>query len=234
MVHRYQLPRMLIRGVAQTVTADIYSDAGTQQTATAGTYTLFQGSNSTALLTQAVASFGPPASTSIAASVTASEDLATDWMEIWSLTIGGVSRDYQRPVYLVRRELYPTITDTDLLDYHTDLADVRDPANSTFQGQRDQAWTSIQKRLIERGNFPQLIMDDWALREIHVYKTLELIFRDAAQEIGDGRWKELAGEYARLFTEAWDRTNFRYDQDQEGTIDADDRSSAPNVVWLVG
>ncbi len=85
MITRYQLPRFIERGVATTLTMDVYNDAGTQQTASAGTFTLYKGG--TALLDAvAVSSLGPPASYSLTAGTTTGETLADNWLEVWALT----------------------------------------------------------------------------------------------------------------------------------------------------
>ena len=182
----------------------------------------------------AVTTLGPPSTFDLVVATTTDEVLDTDWLEIWDMTIAGVATEFQRPAYLVRRNLFPTIVDGDLTNFHRDLADFRDPAESTFEDQRVEAFIYLQKRLIERGRFPHLIIDDWALREMHIAKSLEYVFRDGAQEIGDGRWRELAEEYRALFNESFDRTNYRYDEDTGGTIDADDQRSMAGVTWLVG
>ena len=229
-VHRYQLPRMIVRGVAQTLDADIYTDAGVQITPTAATLSLYAGGKT--LLDGVSATAAAPSTYALLAATTAGEGYSTEYLEVWTLTVAGSPVTVQRPAYLVRRELHPAITDTDLLSYHTDLADLRDPDSTTFETQRDEAWVWINRRLIERGRRPQLIIDAWALRDVHVYKSLGIIFRDAALALGDGRYQELAEYYRTLADETLAGLSLQYDEDEDGFVDDGDQLPAHSVIFL--
>lgn len=233
MILRHQLPRMIERGVTQTLDADVYTAAGAQQTPSAAALTLYQGAK--VLLDGVTATAGAPTTYSLADSVTDGLSLSDQWLEVWSLTIGGTVYQLRRAAYLVRHVLYPVITDTDLTDLHSDLADLRDPDQSSYEAQRTRAWVDIQAYLIGRGRRPELVLDSWALRNWHTYQTLALIFRDFALSTGiapDRRYRELADHYAAAAKEARESLVFRYDADEDGTPDDEGRQQVHGVVYL--
>ena len=233
MIPHYRLPRMIERGVSQTLSLPVFADDGTTaQTATSGTVSIYAGSR--AIVEGAAVSAGPPAAYTLAAAKTSDESLSERWLEKWTLTIGGTVFTFQRPAYLVRRVLYPTLIDADLVEYHSDLLSLLDPDDSNLQRYRDNAWHAIQTALIRQGRRPQLVLDAWQLRSLHAYRTLELFYRDAASSVGDGRYIELAREYGELAAEEWTALSFRYDADEDGFVsDALDQTSAGSgVVYL--
>ena len=230
-VLRHALPRSIERGVVNTLTADVYDAAGAQQTASAGTLTLYAGSK---LILDAVAvtSAGAPTSHTLAAGSTSGESLSDSWLEVWALTIGGTVYTFRRDAYLVRHVLYPTITDTDLIELHSDLAALRDSDQASYEVQRDAAWSKVQHRLIANGRRPELILSSWALREYHRALTLEILFTDFASSTGDGRYAELAEHYREASEVEWSRLPLRYDGDEGGTQEADDKATARPITYL--
>lgn len=246
LVHRYSLPRCLVRGVDNTdVSTYIYNADGTGATFTAvDSYTLYQGSRvlhttssiSVGLGTGLLAlQFGIPA-----ADLPVTEPLSDTLMEHWTVTINGQVQTFTRPVYLVRQLLNPTITDTDLTAVHSDLLDHIDPDQTTFERQRSDAWIELNHWLINKGNRPQLILDDWKLRSVHRSLTLYNICKDFASSVGDGRWHELAyGDKARGIVGYLERAerefaalSFRYDFDEDGTPDQDETKPAEGPILL--
>jgi hypothetical protein len=229
--HRHSLPRIIEQGVAQTLTLDVYDDATeAQQTASAGTLTASVGG--VAVLSAVNATLGPPASYALLAATTEASAIEASWLEVWSLTIGGIAYPLQRAGYLVRRAWHPTILDADLIDYHSDLATIRPPSISTFEPYRRKAGDWVQRKLLQTGKRPWLIFDPWQLTEVHAFKALSLIFRDFASSIGDGRYKELAAEYDGKADSAWSAVTFRYDAGHNGTIatSAQEGASSPIVL----
>lgn len=233
MIPHYRLPRMIQRGVPTTLTLAVYADDGTTaQTATSGTVSVYAGSK--AIVAGAAVTVGPPASYTLAGAATADESLSEQWLEVWSLTIGGTAYTFQRPAYLVRRVLYPTLIDSDLVEYHSDLLSLLDPDDTNLQRYRDNAWHALQTQLIRQGRRPQLVMDAWQLRSLHAYRTLELFYRDAASSVGEGRYIELAREYGELAAEEWAALSFRYDADEDGYVSdqLDQTAAGSGVLYL--
>lgn len=229
MITRYQLPYFIERNVEQALTLDVYNDAGTQQTASAATITLYRGS--TVVVNAAAAtSLGPPASYTLPAATTTTEILGDNWLAVWTLTIGGAAREYRREAFLVRDILYPTIIDTDLTDLHPELTTLR-PGG--FEAERDASFAMIQRKLIAVGRRPNLILSSSALVDVHTYATLERVFRGFHASIGDERYSELDTKYRDLFQSAWDSLNFKHDADEDGVFSGDaERAAAQPTIWL--
>lgn len=233
LITRHQLPRFIQRGVVSSLDMDVYDEAGTQLTATAGTLTVYAGSKVIVDAADLAATLGPPATYSLAAALTADESLSEEWLEVWDLTFTNQETDtFRRPAYLVRHRLLPVITDTDLTDLHSDLAALRDPDQSSYQAQREAGWVRMLRRLISKGRFPQLITDSWALAELHRFITLEIIFRDFAQSTGDGRWLKQADDYRILIKQELENIQFNYDADEDGLIDEDEKLAGEPVIFL--
>ncbi len=228
-VHRYSLPRCIPIGSDWNAQADIFDQAGAAETLSGpGLYELFYGSSlaySTAALT-----FGAGFAR-LTANVTAATlaDLAPSdrLLEKWTVetTADPSTRTFTRPVSLVRHSLNATITDVDLTALHSDLTDLRDPDQTSFEAQRLDAWIVLMKWLVQKGNRPQLIIDDWALRDVHRFLSLETIFRDFASSVGDGRYRELADFYRLKASEEFDRLVFSYDFGADGLTDIGDQAA---------
>lgn len=225
-------PREIQRGVAQTLSLDVYDDSdGSQQTASAGTVAIYAGSSE--VLAATAVSAGAPSTYALLAATTDGKALAGDWLEVWTLTIGGSSYTFQRPAYLVRYPYRHVVTQSDLTELHPELGD-RDTAGTLdLDGFIRAADTIIRRELIKRGNRPELVIDAWALADAHRYKALELIYRDDTTSIGDGRHRELAEHYAQCYRDEWGAIVLTYDADEDGKIDAgSERMSARSVVFL--
>lgn len=246
LVHQYSLPRCLVRGIANTdVSTKILNPDGSGVTFdSADGYALYQGSRQLHSTTDITSGLGTGllflTSGIPAASLPSTEALSDTLIEEWTVTIGGQVHVFSQPVYLVRQMLNPTITDTDLTALHSDLLDHIDPDQTTFERQRVDAWVMLNKWLIKKGNRPQLILDDWMLRDVHRYLALYIIASDFASSVGDGRWRELAhgnpqagvmGYLAKAQKE-FDSLNFQYDHDQDGRPEVGDNKSASAVLML--
>lgn len=227
MITSFPLPRMIERGVTTTLTLELYDDDGVTPLtpSSGGTVDVYAGS--TLILDGGTVTAGTTSTATLLGSATSGQTLADTWLEQWSVTVGGVAHVVRRSAYLVRHVLYPVVRVRDLLDRHSDL-----DGQGDLQHLLDAAWNDIQRELIRKGNRPQLIVDSWALFDMHVARTLQMAFRDAHQRIGDGRYLELSAAYAADYARAWDTTEFRYDFDEDGTLSETERKPAEvSVIW---
>lgn len=226
---RFQLPRFIERNVAQTLTLDVYDAAGAQQTATAGWFTLRRGSTDI-VAREVIDTPGAPSSHAITAAETDGEALGDNYLEVWELTIGGVDYTFRRTAYLVRHALYPVLTEQDVLDRHEDLARELPSALTSTEAYRDAAWGKVNRRLITQGRRPELVLDSWALWDYHLAETLYLVATDLMTGAAGSRWTELRDHYAEEKETAWAGLEFRYDSDEDGDADDDERVSATSVL----
>ena len=232
LIARTLYPDEIERGVDSVISLAVYEDStGAEQTASAGTVSLYAGSR---LVVDAVSvTAGAPSTYTVPAASTSGEALSGEWLEVWSLTISGTVHTFQRPAYLVRRPYRHTVTQADLTQLHPDLAARETAGTVDLDGYIQAADTIVRRDLIKRGNRPELVVDAWALADAHRYKALEMLFRDDGHSVGDGRYQDLSAEYAEKYREEWSSISFVYDADADGTIDSEgERRSGLPVVFL--
>lgn len=228
---RHQLPRIVVRGVEQSLDLDVYSAASAQQTCTVATVTIKIGTR--VIVDGASASaLGPPATYTLPAATTADEALSDQYLEVWSVTIGGANYTFRRAGHLVRTAFYPTITDTDLTDRDSDLLNIVPASVTNLSQWRESARKRIERDLLRKGRRPWLIFDAYELTDAHIALSLHLFYRDQHIAIGDGRYKEAAAEYLEEYNEAMSAVNFRYDTNETGTIDEEERVSSTSILRL--
>lgn len=236
---RFQMPTLIEKGLENVLKLDVYEN-GVRVTdvATTGTVSIYDSSASV--------KWGPnPISIDVddAPVVTvlstdfASTDFDDGFVIEWAITLGADEYIFRNEAALVRRKLYPVVTDLDLFR----RASALDPNGvnpitsvNNFQGYLDEAFTTIQLRLWSTGNRPNLIMSPSALRDVHLHLTLALIFRDLATRLNEV-YIEQAEHHHAQFEHAWSTLRFKYDNGPENGITEDDiRKGAVSSVWLCG
>jgi hypothetical protein len=230
-INRHQLPRIVERGVETALSLDIYSASSVQQTATSATVTVKLGSR--VLVEGASATtLGPPASYTLPASTLEDEDVSDQYLEVWTLVIGGETHTFRRAGHLVRHAFHPTITDTDLTDRDSDLLNIVPDSETNLSQYREAARKRLERDLLRKGRRPWLIFDSYELTDAHIALSLHLFYRDQHIAIGDGRYKEAADEYGAEYREALSEVNFRYDDNETGNVDTETRQSATSVLRI--
>lgn len=229
------LPRMIKQGENNSLEIFWYED-DVLITNVSGTMTLKQGSKVIATPTVFTGSPDFTATVSIGAGATDGLPYSDTMLEIWSLTkvIGGDLKTVtvRHSGHLVRTLLHPMIIDADLQNRHARILDILPPSETSFEKYRNLAWEILNRDLIKQGRRPELVLDSYALIDMHVYKSLELIFRDAITFVGDGRYNELSDMYAEKYKEEWMNVSFRYDRSEDDAIQDSELESASPSIWL--
>lgn len=213
---------LLERAKAQTSELKLYRD-GSQIVPTAATYTLTKPTG-TDLLTGQTATIAESGTVSYAHSaeqLKESEELGEGYVQEWTITIDGEEYLFRRMAALVRRRLYPVVSDIDLTATYSDLANIR-PSTTSYQQYIDDAWYQILRRIRNRGmGYEYLMMSAESFFEAHRHLSLYLIFRDFHSSLGqsNGRYLDLANEHYRLYRDEFDTINFVYDEDHDGEAD---------------
>jgi hypothetical protein len=229
MIVRRSLPRIVQRGADVSLDLDIYSDAGDQQTTTSGTVDIYLGGKQ--IVDGAAITAGAPSTYALAAATTSSESLSDEYLEVWTVVISGTTYTLHVEGYLVRRAYYPSITDTDLSDRQSELATFSASLGG-YQKYRDEANTVVQLELLQRGRRPWLVFDRYVLRLLQIYKALELLNGDFKTIMGDGKYERRQSEFAALYADLLGTANFRYDDNESGTIDNEDHTAASGNVFI--
>ena len=229
---RYSGPELLERSRDNLVKSPIYRD-GALASPTSGTITIYDSSNVKVVDGAAITVSGSVAQYSVSGATLSAYPFNDGWRVEWSLLMpDSIVHLFQRSASLVRRRLYPVITDDDLIEAHSDLSTLRPSNLSSYQPYIDAGWHDIIDMLQNAGNFPYLVMEPSAFRRVHLYKTLELISRDFSTSFGDGsKWDTLAEVYDQKFETNWGRLNFIYDRDDDGLADSRKRPASA-VMWL--
>ena len=229
---RFLMPDLIERGRANSLSCPVYLN-GTLVAPTSGTISIYDSSNTALVDAASVTVTGSIATYSYSPASTVT--LSDTWRVEWTLVLSGATKVFRNQAALVRNLLYPVITDIDLFRRHRTLdpsASDSDTIRTSWQDVIDEAWAEIQLRLIEAGNRPNLILSPYVLREVHLFKTLELVFQDLAVRHNE-TYQSLSDSYAKKFLDAWSRVQLVYDTEDTGeSIDPSNTRSLNPTVWL--
>lgn len=245
LVPRHAYPDAIERGRKQDISLPIYKDADLV-VPVGGTVEIVSNSqgglDDPLIPAKNISVVNDIAQVTLAAADTADLDLSDDWLEIWELqfTVDNetITVSFRREASLCRVRLYPTITDIDILNRHTELRKFSERAKDrrSYQNHREEAWDYIMVKLIELGNRPNLIISAYALRPAHLALSLHYVMVDRASSAGgsvEGKYWELADRYWKQFEKEFKSVNYKYDATNSGTADDDEkRTAAQPVMWL--
>lgn len=137
----------------------------------------------------------------------------------------------ENELYVVRCRLSPCIASDDLYKRVSGLSPASSSPHSTLQNYDSyimEAWYIILNRLIQRGNRPNLILSNTALRECHIQLTLAIIFEDFATRL-QPEWETRAISHRQNYEKTFLEINFRYETAETSTK----RKSAQPSYWLM-
>jgi len=229
---RHTGPRVIQHNADNALPLDVYNhDTQAQQTATAGTVSIWIGSKQI-VTDAAVTTLGPPASYTLPAASTVDEVLSGRVREVWSLTIAGAVEKFTIGGYLVLYPFRPPITEQELLRRHRGLAKLMHPDDTTFAPALEKARQWVETVLLRRGRRPWQLVDSWALAEAFELRALHHIYADAVQSAGSGEWRRQADQYRRDANEEIALVNFRTDVDEDGFVDSEDQEASAGPLVL--
>lgn len=233
---RFPGPRFIVRNVAETIELRVYRD-GALVTPSAVTVSVYDA-NKTAIVDAQVATVSASvASYTIPAASTADLSLGQGWSIKWTATVAGQVINPINDAALVRRQLWPVVTDLDLFRRASSL----DPSSSTvitslsnYQDYIDEAWVEITNRIVNSGRRPNLVLSPYSFRECHLYLTLALIFEDLSTRLNEA-YELRAQQYREQYRSAWKEVKALMDDDEDGFADdPHHRTAADPTVWLGG
>jgi hypothetical protein len=233
---RTPIPDLLERGKDNVLQAPVWLD-GALVAVASSTVSVLDPNGDALVDEEAGANVDSIPTYTVPAAVLSGEPYGEGWQVRWTLTVGSTELFHENDAALVRKVLRPVVSDGDLFRRCSAL----DPQNeacisqaTNYQTYLDEAWVTIQLRLIERGDRPNLILSPSALRESHALLTLALTFEDL--DSFQNAYAEKARTYREQFEAAWARLRFVYDTNDDGK--ADDAGAAKrggaSVLWLAG
>lgn len=234
------LPRMIKRGEDQSLDVTWWEDGSPILLTMASANVTIKHGSRIIVDDQPATTIGGTTSATylLTSAITAGLSLTDTMLEIWTLRGGivppgvPVEISARKSGHLVRTVLFPMIVDSDLFARHARLDDIRPPSLVDFSGYIATAWEILNRDLLKKGRRPELVLDSYALVDAHLYKTLEIVFRDAITFVGDGRYNDLAMMYAADYAKEWDTVLFRYDRDEDDALSDAEREAARPSVWL--
>ena len=233
---RFLLPDLMERGRANALSCPLWQDGALVAPTEAGsTVTIWDGSGTKQADAVAVTVTGSIATYSYTPASTLS--YGEGWRVEWSLIVSGTTYVFRNDGALVRNVLFPVVTDSDLFRRHRALnPSSAAPLSSVadYQDYIDEAWATIQGRLIAKGDRPNLILSPSALRGVHLAQTLALIFADFATSLNE-TYADIASAYRQEYHDEWADLNFAYaDSDEEDNSTPLGRRAANPSIWLAG
>lgn len=189
--------------------------AGTAITPTSATVTVRDGAGVVRVDAQPATCADGQAAYTVPAATTAPLSLGEGWTVTWSVVLPDetIPHVVRFDAALVRRRLYPVVTEQDLYRRVRSLDPAHQAALTSLQeysGYLDDAWATLEQLALAAGRRPWLVVNPQALREPHLVLTLQRIFEDEATR--QNALAEVAQSYRDQFRAAWDtaRVQFTY------------------------
>lgn len=239
---RFDLPELLERGRDNVVRCPVYRAgaivAPSQQAGATRSVEVYNAENTLVVAGNNLPVTGAGvAYATIASSSLTGQTYGDGWRIVWYLTMpDGTLRTFDNECMLVRRALFPVVTEADLYRIASSL----DPAGSacihsetSFSAKIDEAWIQIQGRLLAKGNRPNLIVSPTALRDPHLYLTLALIFEDFSTRLNPA-YAAIAMQYRGHWNDAFAQVRFlESNEDDDGTANSPARKGpSVSTLWL--
>ncbi len=231
----FSAPRFLERAKTITVDMPLYQDGSSPVSVASGVYTLTDGNGTTQFTGATTQVSGTATRQILASNIPATLTLSDQWLETWVLTMttGGSVETVRRDVYLCLRTLYPPVNERMLARRISDLDSFKRNDGDNFQGYIDEAWSDIESRLIQAGKRPFLITNAWALKAVHIERTIQLIFEDVSTYMGEsGRYQTRGNDAKEAYDLAWDTLQLEYDDSQTGQRGQTTTASGPAVIYI--
>lgn len=229
---RFELPDLIERGRDNLLMCRVWR-LGALAAPSAGTVSVYDASNTAVVSAQNVTVTDSVARYNVVNATTSSKQLEEGWRVEWRLTMpDGVVHTYRNEAALVRCQPAPSVSEEDLYRRCSSLS----PNGNSITGLQeyssyiDEAWVSIQARLLAQGRRPWLVIASHALREPHLLLALAMVFEDLASRLNIA-YTEQARMYREQYEASWSRMRFVYDADDDGQAEVKRRPGMTSV-WL--
>jgi hypothetical protein len=177
-------------------------------------------------------SSGTFTSAAIAGGTTSAESLGPRWLIKVELLIGGASYSFYNDAVLCLAELYPPIGQTDLIQRHSEAANLLGAAVTSLQQYIDQAWSDVTNRLYLDGVPFWKWRTPSALRPCLFDRALELLFWDYSTLLNtNDRYAAFAQRYSELYERDYERLRSTIDLAEDNQLQ-DETVSGSAVVML--
>ena len=211
-----------VKGAAYAVEVKAY-EAGSQVVPTSATITV-KDPDGTAVVTAAAMTV------SVAGTMTYSLT-ATYTADLWENAVISVSYVVATVTYkavfffdVVLNVLKPNVIDADLKNYAPQLASEIWSVQTNYDKQIQEAFLIVKRAIKDKGRRPAMIIDGSQIRELVILKTFEMICFDFAKSPEDIWWNRHV-KYSAAYADRLAGLVIKYDADEDGTIDEDEKKT---------
>ena len=229
-------PILIEQNKDNVLTLDIEKD-GAAASLTSGTLTVYRPSGEK--LVDAVAGSvgaGKFTSATILAATTADESLGDRWLVQFDILISGATETFYTDAALVLARLRPPIGQTDLVERHSECANLLKSGITTgLQQYIFQAWHDILNRMYSDGVAFWRWRTASATRAVLFARTFEILFRDYSTLLDpDDRYSELSTMYAEDYEREYTQMRSRVDGLEDNTISGDNKPASAVIMLSSG
>ena len=232
---RWTGPTLIEQGKSQQISVSV-ERSGSAATITSGTLTLYRP-NGTAVVdgVAGTISGGPFTSAAIAGATTSAESLGPRWLIKVDLLIGGATYSFYNDAVLCLAELYPPIGQTDLIQRHSEAANLLGASVTSLQQYIDQAWSDVTNRLYLDGVPFWKWRTPSALRPCLFDRALELLFVDYSTLLNtNDRYALFAERYAELYERDYERLKSTIDVNEENQLQSEVATGSAVIMLQSG
>lgn len=228
---RFNGPTLIERDKAQTITVDL-ERGGSDPTITSATFTLYDSGGSKVIDGTVATISGGEISGSIGETDLDGKSYGLGWLVQFDATIGGKVYRFLNDAALCLARLYPPVGHTDLVNRHSDVANLLATGVTSLQQYIDDAWADITNRLYSDSIPFFRLRTPSAFRAAMFSRSFTLIFRDYSTLLDPGdRYAELADRYDAQFEEDIGKIRSKMDTGEDNTLTASNLSTA-TVIQL--
>ncbi|OQB57138.1 MAG: hypothetical protein BWX98_01627 [Candidatus Aminicenantes bacterium ADurb.Bin147] len=213
-----------VKGSAFPIEIKVY-EGGTQAVPSSAKLTVKDSSGSEVVTDEDMAIAAGSGTMSYTLASTHTEDLQENAiLEVTYVLAGGPCK----AVFffdVVLNALRPNVVDTDLKAYAPLLASEIWSTQSNFDVQIQEAFRLVKRDIKNKGRRPTMLIDGAQVRELVIVKTFELVCFDFAKAPDDIWWSRYQKHEAK-YKDALASLIVKYDEDESGTIDDEEKKVA--------
>lgn len=233
---RWNGPLFIEQGKAEQFELDV-ERAGSPASITSGTLTIYnQSGDKVIAATAGTVSGGTFIFPAIGSTVFDDSTLGPNFIVQVDLIIGtdGTFR-FTNDMVLCKAQLWPTIGQTDLIDRHSEAANLLGAAVASLQPYIDGAWADIKTRLYVDGVHFWKWRTATATRQVLFDRAFELLFFDYATLMNSNdRYMALAEHYSGLYERDWERLKSKADLAEDNTLEDEIKAASPVIMLSSG
>lgn len=136
---------------------------------------------------------------------------------------------------VVLNRLTCSVIDNDLKSYFPTIVDfLWTDEQDNYDVQIEEAFKLVKRDIKDRGRRPHMLLDGEQVRELVIVKTFCLIFEAFFKQRSDeDRWWVLYEEFKEKYDMKFAKLIIKYDEDEDGLIDADERDKPISQLKMV-